>query len=38
VTNILLTNKEGCALRLVDEIVIYYDARSKIIKSVSVLN
>ena len=29
VTNILLTNKENCALNLVDEIIIYYDARSK---------
>ena len=29
VTNILLVNKENCALRLVDEIILYYDARSK---------
>ena len=29
VTNILLMNKENCALKLVDEIIIYYDARSK---------
>ena len=29
VTNILLTNKENCALKLVDEIILYYDARSK---------
>ena len=28
VTNILLMNKENCALKLVDEIIIYYDARS----------
>ena len=28
VTNILLTNK-NCALKLVDEIILYYDARSK---------
>ena len=28
-TNILLTNKENCALKLVDEIILYYDARSK---------
>jgi len=26
-------NKENCALKLVDEIILYYDARSKIIKS-----
>ena len=25
----LLTNKENCALKLVDEIILYYDARSK---------
>ena len=30
--SILLTNKENCALKLVDEIIIYYDARSKNIK------
>ena len=29
VTNILLMNKENCALKLVDEITLYYDARSK---------
>ena len=29
VTNVLLTNKENCALKLVDEIILYYDARSK---------
>ena len=29
VTNILLMNKENCALKLVDEIILYYDARSK---------
>ena len=29
VTNILLVNKENCALKLVDEIILYYDARSK---------
>ena len=29
VTNILLTNKENCALKLVDEIILYDDARSK---------
>ena len=29
VTNILLMNKENCALKLVDEIVLYYDARLK---------
>ena len=29
VTNILLMNKENCALKLVDEINLYYDARSK---------
>jgi len=28
VTSILLTNK-NCALKLVDEIILYYDARSK---------
>ena len=28
-TNILLVNIENCALRLVDEIILYYDARSK---------
>ena len=28
-TNILLMNKENCALKLVDEIILYYDARSK---------
>jgi len=26
---ILLMNKENCALKLVDEIILYYDARSK---------
>jgi len=25
----LLINKENCALKLVDEIILYYDARSK---------
>ena len=25
----MLTNKENCALKLVDEIILYYDARSK---------
>jgi len=25
----LLMNKENCALKLVDEIILYYDARSK---------
>ena len=29
VTDILLMNKENCALKLVDEIILYYDARSK---------
>ena len=29
VTNILLMNKENFALKLVDEIILYYDARSK---------
>ena len=29
VTDILLMNKENCALKLVDEITLYYDARSK---------
>ena len=29
VTNILLMNKENCVLKLVDEIILYYDARSK---------
>jgi len=29
VTNILLMNKENCALKLVEEIILYYDARSK---------
>ena len=29
VTNILLMNKENCALKLVDEIILYYDAWSK---------
>ena len=29
VTNILLMNKENCALKLVYEIILYYDARSK---------
>ena len=29
VTNILLMNKEKCALKLVDEIILYYDARLK---------
>ena len=28
-TNILLMNKENCALKLVDEIILYYDARAK---------
>ena len=32
VTNILLTNKENCALKLVNEIILYYDAPSKNIK------
>ena len=31
-TNILLMDKENCALKLVDEIILYYDARSKIHK------
>ena len=30
VTNILLMNKENCALKLVDEIILYYKARSNI--------
>ena len=29
VTNILLMNKENCALKLVDETILYYDARLK---------
>ena len=29
VTNILLMNKENGALKLVDEIILFYDARSK---------
>ena len=29
VTNILLMDKENCALKLVNEIILYYDARSK---------
>ena len=29
VTDILLMNKENYALKLVDEIILYYDARSK---------
>ena len=29
VTNIVLMNKENCALKLVDEIILYYDVRSK---------
>ena len=29
VTNILLMDKENCALKLVDEIILYYDVRSK---------
>ena len=29
IENILLMNKENCALKLVDEIILYYDARSK---------
>ena len=29
ITNILLMNKENCALKLVDETILYYDARSK---------
>ena len=28
-TNILLMNKENCALKLVYEIILYYDVRSK---------
>ena len=28
-TKILLINKENCALKLVDEIILYYDAWSK---------
>ena len=28
-TNILLTNKGNCSLKLVDEIIIYYGVRSK---------
>ena len=28
-TDILLINKENCALKLVDEIILYYDERSK---------
>ena len=28
----MLMNKENCALKLVDEIILYYDARSKNIK------
>ena len=28
-TDILLMNEENCALKLVDEIILYYDARSK---------
>ena len=32
VTNILLTNKENCALKLVDEIILYYEAGRKSIK------
>ena len=32
VTNILLMNKENCALKLVDEIILYSDARSKKLK------
>ena len=27
-------NKENCALKLVDEIILYYDARSKNIKNI----
>ena len=37
VTNILLVNKENCALKLVDEIILYYDARSKNTKKQHVL-
>ena len=29
---LLLMNKENCALKLVDEIILYYDARSKILQ------
>ena len=29
VTNVLLMNKKNCALKLVDEIILYYDTRSK---------
>ena len=29
ITNILLLNNENCALKLVDEIILYYDARSE---------
>ena len=29
VTNVLLVNKENCALKLVDELILYYDTRSK---------
>ena len=32
VTNILLMNKENCALKLVVEIILYCDARSKKLK------
>ena len=31
-------NKENCALKLVDEIILYYDARSKNIKKVVNVN
>ena len=37
VTNILLVNKENCALKLVDEIILYYDARSKKHKKIYIL-
>ena len=30
-------NKENCALKLVDEIILYYDARSKNIKKNKIL-
>jgi len=29
VTDILLMNKENCALKLVDEIIVYYDIRPR---------
>ena len=37
VTNILLMNKENCVLKLVDKIIVYYDARSKNIKKHQIL-